>query len=128
MPPPYPPNPQDELARERNHLAADRTLLSFIRSSLVLISVGVSLDQVVSALAPDGPYLDAWAYALSLVFIGLGVITLGLAVFDHQGEIRRLRSPAYGYVPRWSLGAAVGLTIFIAGVVAFCWLGVNLLQ
>lgn len=33
---PYPPNPQPELARERNRIAADRTLLSFVRSSVTL--------------------------------------------------------------------------------------------
>jgi putative membrane protein len=38
---PYPPNVQANLARERNRIAADRSLLSFVRNSLTLISVGV---------------------------------------------------------------------------------------
>ena len=116
-------NPQDELARERNHLAADRSLLSFVRSSLTLIGIGVGIDQVVSAIAPGGRFIDIWAYILSLLLIGLGAVTLALSIRDYQGEIQRLKAPVYRYTPRWPLGATTGLMVLIIGALAFFWLG-----
>ncbi|NJL45915.1 MAG: hypothetical protein HC922_09825, partial [Leptolyngbyaceae cyanobacterium SM2_3_12] len=71
MPAPYPPNAQDDLARERNRIAADRSLLSFIRSSVTLISTGVGINEVLTRLIPIAPYLDIWVYSLTLVLIGL---------------------------------------------------------
>ena len=119
-------NPQDELARERNHLAADRSLLSFVRSSLTLIGIGVAVDQVVSAIAPSGRFIDIWAYILSLLLLGLGVATLALAIRDYQGEMQRLKAPVYRYTPRWPLGATTGLLALIIGTLAFFWLGFQL--
>lgn len=124
---PYPPNVQEELARDRNHLAADRTLLSFIRGSLTLIGVGVAVEQIVSALSPGSRYLDEWAYGLSLVFIGIGVVSLGFAIADHRREMQHLQAREYVYTPRWSLAAATGLAIFATGAVALCWLALSAL-
>ncbi|MFQ4136551.1 hypothetical protein PGN35_009535 [Nodosilinea sp. PGN35] len=39
-----PPSPQNGLARDRNRLAADRSLLSLVCSSLTLIGTGVGLE------------------------------------------------------------------------------------
>jgi putative membrane protein len=119
-------NPQDELARERNHLAADRTLLSFLRSSLTLVSIGVGVNQVGRAIAPTGLELDPWAYGLSLTLIALGVANLGLASQDYRREIRRLQAPVYRYTPRWSLAGTLGWLVLGIGGVAFVRLGVKL--
>ncbi|WOD40046.1 YidH family protein [Nodosilinea sp. E11] len=119
-------NPQDELARDRNHLAADRSLLSFARSSLTLIGFGVGIDQVVSAIAPAGRFIDLWAYGLSLLLVGLGVVTLALAIRDYQGEMQRLQAPVYRYTPRPALGSTTGLAVLVVGTLAFLWLGLQL--
>jgi uncharacterized membrane protein YidH (DUF202 family) len=116
---PYPPNVQDELAHERNHLAADRSLLSFIRISTTLISTGVGFDQVLRILFPTRVYIGAWTYTLSLVLVGLGVINLLFAALDYQGEMKRLQQPQYYFTPRWSLGSITGWTLFFTGLVAF---------
>jgi len=116
---PYPPKVQDELARERNRVAADRSLLSFVRNSVTLITIGVSIDQVVRALASTAPFIDAWIYALSLTLIGLGVINLGFAILDYNGEMQRLRQPEYSFTPRWSLSGVTGWILFVVGLLAF---------
>ncbi|MBD1873336.1 DUF202 domain-containing protein [Nodosilinea sp. FACHB-131] len=125
----YPPQAQDELARDRNRLAADRSLLSFVRNSLTLIGLGLGLEQILAALgAHYGDHnIDGWAYGLSLVYVGLGVLSLGLAIADYQAERARLRSPHYQYQPRWSVAEATGLAIFATGAVALGWLGADLL-
>ncbi|MBE9138193.1 DUF202 domain-containing protein [Nodosilinea sp. LEGE 07088] len=116
---PYPPNAQVELAHERNRIAADRSLLSFVRNSVTLISTGVGIDQVIGKLSPIAPFINEWVYLLSLVLVGLGVVNLLFAAYDYQGEMERLRQPEYYFTPRWSLGAVTGWTLFITGLVAF---------
>ena len=121
---PYPPNVQDELARERNRVAADRSLLSFVRISVTFMVAGVSIDQVVRALNPTAPFVEAWAYVLSLMLIGLGVMNLCFAVLDYNGEIKRLRQPEYYFTPRWSLGGVTGWMLFFVGLFAFLRLAI----
>lgn len=116
---PYPPNVQVELARERNRIAADRSLLSFIRSSTTLIGVGVGIDQVVTLVLPANIPIGGWTYTLSLVLVGLGVSNLLFAALDYQGEMMRLKQPDYSFTPRWSLGAVTGWVLFVIGIVAF---------
>ncbi len=125
---PYPPNVQEELAHERNRLAADRSLLSFIRSSVTLIGTGIGVDQVVEALSENAPFINQWAYSLSLLLIGLGVINLLFAALDCQGEMKRLKQPQYYFTPRPSLGGITGLALFIVGLVAFLRLTVTVLS
>jgi putative membrane protein len=115
----YPPKVQDELARERNRVAADRSLLSFVRNSVTLISAGVSIDQIVRALSSNAPFIEAWVYTLSLTLIGLGVVNLGFAILDYHGEMKRLRQPEYYFTPRWSLGGVTGWILFVIGSLAF---------
>jgi putative membrane protein len=124
---PYPPNPQPELARERNRIAADRSLLSFVRNSVTLISTGVGVDQILRRLAPIDPNLDLWIYLISLVFIGLGVVNLLCAALDYQGEMKRLRQPEYYFTPRWSLGGMTGLILLIIGLIIFIKLSIEAL-
>ncbi|MGB5973832.1 MAG: DUF202 domain-containing protein [Nodosilinea sp.] len=125
---PYPPDVQAELARERNRIAADRSLLSFVRSSTTLISIGAGVDQILRTLSPAAPYLDAWVYSLSLGLIGLGVVNLLFAALDYRGEMKRLRQPEYYFTPRWSLGRITGLALFITGAIAFVRLGLDSIE
>lgn len=124
---PYPPDVQAELARERNRLAADRTLLSFIRNSVTLISVGVGIDQVVKNLVPYARLINAWIFILDLVLVGLGVLNLLLAAQDYRGEIQRLRQPEYHFTSRWSLGGVTGIILCITGLFVFVRFGIEVL-
>lgn len=124
---PYPPNVQAELARERNRLAADRTLLSFIRNSVTLISIGVGIDQVVKNLVPNARFINVWIYVLDLVLVGLGVLNLLLAAQDYRAEIQRLRQAEYHFSPRWSLGGVTGMILFVVGLLFFLRLGFEIL-
>lgn len=127
MPSPSLPDVQAELARDRNRLTADRSLLSFVRSSLTLISLGAGLEQILMALGAGDRAIDTWAYSLSLVYVGLGVLSLVFALVDYQAERVRLRLPTYRYQPRWSIAEATGLAVLAIGVVALGWLGLELL-
>jgi putative membrane protein len=125
----YPSQVQDDLARDRNRLAAERSLLSFVRNSLTLIGLGLGLEQILAALGGRSGHRDIhpWAYGFSLVYVGLGVLSLGFAIADYQAERVRLRSPRYRYQPRRSVAAATGLAVFATGALALGWLGFDLL-
>lgn len=122
---PYPPNAQADLARERNRLAANRSLLSFIRNSVTLISIGIGIDQVVRNVAPAAPFIELWAYGLNLVLAGLGVLNLLFAAQDYRDEMKRLSAPEYHFTSRWSLGALTGVVLFVAGFLVFIRLGIR---
>lgn len=127
MPNPYPANAQAELARERNRLAADRSLLSFIRNSVTLISLGIGIDQVARNVTPAAPYIELWAYGLNLVLVGLGVLNLLFAAQDYRGEMKRLSQPEYYFTPRWSLGGLTGVILFVASFLALIRLALKVL-
>ncbi|MEM6713907.1 MAG: DUF202 domain-containing protein [Cyanobacteria bacterium P01_F01_bin.56] len=122
---PYPPNPQPELARQRNRISADRSLLSFIRSSVSLIGIGVGISQISSTYLPLVSYLGYWTYLLSVLMVGLGMISLVFATLDYQGEMKRLQQPEYYFTPRWSLGGVTGWIIVIAGLLTLIQLGLT---
>lgn len=118
---PYPSDVQAQLARERNRIAADRSLLSFIRNSLLLISTGVGIDQVAIALSPDQIATFGFTHLFSLFLTGLGTVSLLLACRDYQQEIKRLNQPEYYFTPRYSLGRATGYAIIATALLALGW-------
>jgi putative membrane protein len=123
---PYPANSQEELARERNHAAADRSLLSFVRNSLTLMSTGVGLYYISQKIASSGVYIDHCLHALLLALIGLGITSLIFAILDYRAELQRLRQAEYSFCSRWSLAEFTGWAIFLAGLYALLWLTVGL--
>jgi putative membrane protein len=116
---------QTELAKERNRIAADRTLLAWIRSGITLISFGAGLDQILRALYsnPARADLGQLTKAVNLGLIGLGTLILLLAISDYQGELQRFDQPTYRYTPRLTIGMVVTpVLIYLAmGAFAVIW-------
>lgn len=113
------PNWQTELAKQRNRIAADRTLLAWIRTSVALIGIGFGLERTVSKLYLGVENVSNTPNFLvkffSLLIIGTGVFTVLMAALDYQDEMKRLQQPDYYYTPRKSLGIIVaGILVVIA--------------
>ncbi|MBW4696544.1 MAG: DUF202 domain-containing protein [Aphanocapsa lilacina HA4352-LM1] len=129
---PQPQNITNELAKERNRAAAERTVLAWIRTCLSMIGFGVGIDRIVNAIyTAVGGRLDPTGLSklIGLAFVGLGTFAMVAAAVGHYRELRHLESKVYSYAPRASLGFAVAVSLSMIGVTAFCgilalaWLG-----
>lgn len=65
---------RDHLAMERTKLANERTLLSYVRSSLYLLLGGIGLVGVKQNLFEDLKVVGLVAIGLSVLFLAVGVI------------------------------------------------------
>jgi putative membrane protein len=113
-----PPNLQAELAKERNHISAERTLLAWIGTSITFIGIGFGVEQVTiqlyQGMERELPMLSL-IKLFTLLLIGLGILTVILAAIDYRGEQWRLCQTDYAYTPRFSLGLMVaGALVVIA--------------
>jgi putative membrane protein len=113
-------NLTNELARQRNRDAAERTLMAWIRTCLSLISFGFGLDKIVAAIdqasGSSGPRNGVIAVALAFVFTG--ILAMAAATVQHLRELRRLRRADYVYEQSPRLAAATAILITLIGVMA----------
>lgn len=123
MPQLPPKNLTNELAKERNRAAAERTLMAWIRTSLSLISFGFGIDQIVAAIEQSRGTNEAYPFRISrmvgLLFIALGIVALLLASIEHRRELRLIQRDDYLYASRRSLGLMVSVALILIGLFAF---------
>jgi len=84
----------NELARERNRAAADRTLMAWIRTALSMIGFGFGVGKLYEALqkANSDRVTDTLnsAYIVGEALIALGVLGLLAAVIQHSQILKKL--------------------------------------
>ena len=108
----------NELAKERNRAAADRTLLAWIRTSLALIGFGFGIDRIVSVLEA-GQHAHGLTATIGLSFMALGVFAIVSASSDYRRQLRLLAEPRYMYASRPSTSAIVAVVLAVIGAAAF---------
>jgi putative membrane protein len=109
---------------ERSFLSFERTLMSWLRTSLSLISFGFTLAKFFQYLSEQrghsfvGPFGRTWASdTVGLIMITIGTFALVAAVIQHQRRVAALRG--LGLVPQWNLALWVAAAIAVLGVFAF---------
>ena len=115
-------NLTNELAKQRNRDAAERTLMAWIRTCLSLISFGFGLDKIIAAIDRVAASGDVQAQrGVQLVaagFVITGIVAMVGATVQYRRELRRLYQNDYVYRDKPQLAAATAVLITLIGVVA----------
>ena len=115
-------NLTNELAKQRNRDAAERTLMAWIRTCLSLISFGFGLDKIIAAIdrALTGGELQAQrgVQMVAAAFVVTGVLAMAGATVQYRRELRRLQHDDYVYRDKPQLAAATAVLITLIGVTA----------
>ncbi len=121
-PEPYPYNLNNELAKERNRAAAERTLMAWIRTALSLIGFGFGIDRLVVAVQSSrlasSDRIDISVRLLSIGFIAIGNLALVVAVLQHQQVLKRLRRNDFRYDPPIPIATITAISLLIIGTLA----------
>lgn len=112
-------NVTNELAKERNREAAERTLMAWIRTSLSLISFGFGVDKVVGAINRSrwgsSAKADLSVRLMAIAFILTGIGALAAATVQHKRILQRLNRDEFTYHEHTSLGTATALALMVIG-------------
>jgi putative membrane protein len=121
-------NTATDLTKERNRLAADRTLMAWIRTSLSLIGFGFGIGKVYEYLRSVGIHDTVDPIRSTLIFgssfIGLGMLALIAAVIQHTRILQRLEAPDYAYNAMRPITVTVAIMLLMIG--AFGLVGILL--
>jgi putative membrane protein len=109
----------NELARERNREAADRTLLAWIRTSLAMISLGFGIERLgQAALAFDGRmsgFSPLKTRFFGSVLILLGIVATAAAMWEHRLMFRAIARNDYRYGDRPPIARWMGWALVMVG-------------
>ena len=114
------PKLADVLAMERTRMAADRTLMGWIRTALSMISFGFTIFKFLEYIHQEGvkPVMRIHGpREVGLTLIGIGIFALVIACFQHWQFIKKLR-PDQPYKP-WDLAFVVAFLIGLLGAAMF---------
>ncbi len=119
----------NELARERNREAADRTLLAWIRTSLAMISLGFGIERLgQAALAFDGRMvgfspLKTRLFGAALIALGVAATLAGM--WEHKRVLVAISGDGYRYADRPPIARYMGIALVIVGLAALAMMLVH---
>ena len=118
------------LSMDRTSMAAERTLMAWIRTSISMISFGFTLAKFFEYLAHQkaaavkGPLGGTWAAStVGLTLVAIGTFSLIAAIIQHRSELSTLH--AAGLPTRLSLALIVASTLAVLGAFALLALILN---
>lgn len=110
----------DALAIDRTRLAAERSLMAWIRTALSMITFGFSIYKFLQALHAQSPVPVPRPDAprnVGLLLVGIGTFCVFVAVVQHWKYINKLGPGQIGQ--RWDLAVIVAILIGILGLLIF---------
>ena len=116
------PSLTDELARERNREAADRTLLAWIRTSLAMISLGFAIERLGQvAHVMDGRFdnfspLKTRVFGAALILLGIAATLVGM--WEHRHVLAAIKNADYRYADRPAVARWMGVGLVCVGLAA----------
>ena len=124
-----PPVLANELARERNREAADRTLLAWIRTSLAMISLGFGIERLgQAALGLNGRLtgyspLKTRLFGATLILLGVAATLAGM--WEHKRVLATISGDDYRYADRPPIARYMGIALVIVGLAALAMMLVH---
>lgn len=120
-----PDNPSsltNELARERNREAADRTLLAWIRTSLAMISFGFGIERIGQAAVDlDGKlagFSPLKTRVAGSVLVALGIAATVAGMWEHRHVLAAINRQDYRYADRPAIARWMAATLVAVGAAA----------
>jgi putative membrane protein len=117
-----PENPSsvtNELARERNREAADRTLLAWIRTSLAMISFGFGIERIGQAAVDlDGKlagFSPLKTRIAGSVLVALGIAATIAGMWEHRHVLAAIHRQDYRYAERPAIARWMAATLVAVG-------------
>jgi putative membrane protein len=105
--------------RIRDHLANERTYLSWMRSSISLLGFGVLIVRIRVLRPPLAPQPPGYGWKLGLAFSIVGMLMVGLASLHYFGVRNDIENNEYETPDRWVLLFSIALLILGAFVVLY---------
>jgi putative membrane protein len=118
-------NLANELAKERNRAAYDRTLMAWIRTAISLIGFGFAIAKSYEYIHMDemektGRFIDQIHAPLwfGMSFIVLGMLCILGGVIQYAEVVKRIQSAQFTYGEPRPLAKIVALILLIIGIFA----------
>ena len=113
-------NVANELAKERNRAAAERTLMAWIRTALSLIGFGFGIGKVSAYLDAVGVQSHRDPIHATVIFgtsfIVVGIVGLLGAIVQHTRIMRRLSRPDFTFDAMHPVAKTVAVLLILIGV------------
>jgi putative membrane protein len=112
-----------ELAKQRTHAAAERTLLAWVQNCLMVIGTSVAVNRSFIFLLQVFPsrhstMVQQIANIGALLFIALGIGLLVLAIRNYQLTVRTIARPHARHLTSHQLITATVTSVILFGVLA----------
>ncbi|HYY27415.1 MAG TPA: DUF202 domain-containing protein [Chthoniobacterales bacterium] len=106
------------LAYERTCLAHERTLMAWVRTAIALISFGFTIAKVFELLREKHGERTTFLgpRAIGIIMISLGLVTLALAIIQHQKASKIFRERLPDMPP--SLAGVMAAFFALVGILA----------